>query len=79
MLGALDRHVDRSSLALETYQTWLMHYAPQVWQRFEQLRLAEKVRKGGAGVWGPIPMPPHNPDKINDEDLKTSVDAILKS
>ena len=42
-------------------------------------KLAEKVRKGGAGVWGPIPMPPHNPDKINDEDLKTSVDAILKS
>ena len=42
-------------------------------------KLAEKVRKGGAGVWGPIPMPPHNPDKINDDDLKTSVDAILKS
>lgn len=44
MLGALDRHVDRSSLALETYQTWLMHYAPQVFQRIEQLRLAEKVQ-----------------------------------
>ena len=42
-------------------------------------KLAEKVRKGGAGVWGPIPMPPHGPDKINDEDLKATVDSILKS
>ncbi len=42
-------------------------------------KLTEKVRKGGAGVWGPIPMPPNGPDKINDEDLKGAVDSILKS
>lgn len=42
-------------------------------------KLAEKVRKGGAGAWGPIPMPPHSPEKINDQDLKDSVDSILKS
>ena len=42
-------------------------------------KLTEKVRKGGAGVWGPIPMPPHGPDKINDDDLKGAVDSILKS
>lgn len=42
-------------------------------------KLAEKVRKGGAGTWGPIPMPPHSPEKINDQDLKDAVDGILKS
>ncbi len=42
-------------------------------------KLAEKVRKGGAGAWGPIPMPPHSPEKINDQDLKDAVDGILKS
>jgi len=33
-------------------------------------KLAEKVRKGGVGVWGPIPMPPNGADKINDADLR---------
>lgn len=41
--------------------------------------LMEKVRKGGAGVFGPIPMPPNGPDKINDADLKAAVEWILKS
>ena len=41
--------------------------------------LMEKVRKGGAGVFGPIPMPPNGPDKINDADLKAAVEQILKS
>src|SRR5690606_24742652 len=37
--------------------------------------LIQKIRKGGAGAWGPIPMPP-NP-AISDTDLKTAVDWIL--
>ena len=41
-------------------------------------KLAEKVRKGGSGVFGPIPMSPNGPDKISDDDLKTAVAAILK-
>lgn len=41
-------------------------------------KLAEKVRKGGAGVWGPIPMSPNGPEKINDADLKAVVAWILK-
>jgi len=40
--------------------------------------LAEKVRKGGAGVYGPIPMPPNGPEKISDDDLKALVAWILK-
>ena len=42
-------------------------------------KLSEKVRKGGAGVWGPIPMPANAPEKINDADLKLAIQAILKS
>ncbi len=42
-------------------------------------KLMEKVRKGGSGVFGPIPMSPNGPDKINDADLKVAVEAILKS
>ena len=41
-------------------------------------KLMDKVRKGGSGVYGPIPMPPNGPDKINDADLKLVVEWILK-
>lgn len=39
-------------------------------------KLAEKVKKGGSGVWGPIPMPP-NP-AVPDKDIKELVEWILK-
>ena len=39
--------------------------------------LADKVRKGGMGVWGPIPMPPNPKEKIGDDDLKQLVAWIL--
>ena len=38
--------------------------------------LEQKVKKGGAGVWGPIPMAP-NP-AVPDADIKKLVDWILK-
>ena len=41
-------------------------------------KLAEIVRKGGSGVFGPIPMPPNPPSKISDAELKEVVDFILK-
>lgn len=37
--------------------------------------LADKVRKGGSGVWGPVKMPA-NP-KISDKDLKAIIAWIL--
>ena len=40
--------------------------------------LAAKVRAGGKGNFGPIPMPPNGPDKISDADLTAVVDWILK-
>lgn len=42
-------------------------------------QLAQKVRKGGAGVFGPVPMSPNPPEKINDADLKAAVELILAS
>ena len=41
--------------------------------------LMQKVRAGGKGVYGPIPMPPSGPDKIADADLKAAIELILKS
>lgn len=42
-------------------------------------QLMDKVRKGGSGSFGPIPMSPNTPDKISDADLKAAVEFILKS
>ncbi len=42
-------------------------------------KLFDKVRKGGSGVFGPIPMSPNGPDKIADQDLKDAIAVILKS
>lgn len=39
--------------------------------------LFDKVRAGGAGNWGQIPMTPNGPDKISDENLKAAVEWIL--
>ena len=36
-----------------------------------------KVRKGGAGEYGQVPMPPNGPDKISDADLKALIAWIL--
>lgn len=40
-------------------------------------KLSEKVRKGGVGAWGQVPMPP-NPTPT-DAELKTMVEAVLKT
>jgi cytochrome c len=41
-------------------------------------KLGEKVRKGGQGVWGPVPMPPTGADKLGDADLKAAIEWVLK-
>lgn len=38
-------------------------------------KLADKVKKGGAGVWGQVPMPPNS--QVSDADIKTIVAWIL--
>ena len=40
-----------------------------------QAKLTQKIKAGGAGVWGPIPMPP-NP-QVPDDEIKALVSWIL--
>lgn len=40
-------------------------------------KLSEKVKKGGSGVWGPVPMAP-NP-AVPDADIQKLVEWVLKS
>ena len=41
-------------------------------------KLFDKVRKGGSGVWGPVPMSPNPASAISDADLKEAIAFILK-
>jgi cytochrome c len=41
--------------------------------------LTERVRKGGKGSWGPLPMVPTNAAKISDADLQAVLTWILKT
>jgi cytochrome c len=40
-----------------------------------EAKLIEKVKKGGVGVWGQVPMPPHT--TVKEEDVKTLVKWVL--
>ena len=44
-------------------------------QKDSAVKLAEKVKKGGQGAWGPVPMPP-NP-QVPDADIKKMVEFVL--
>lgn len=41
-----------------------------------EAKLIAKVKAGGVGVWGQIPMPANSP-KVSDADIKTLVKGIL--
>ncbi|MDX1915444.1 MAG: c-type cytochrome [Methylophilus sp.] len=41
-----------------------------------EAKLVAKVKAGGSGVWGNIPMPANSP-QVKDEDIKTIVQWIL--
>jgi len=41
-----------------------------------EAKLVAKVKAGGSGVWGPMPMPANSP-QVKDEDIKTIVHWIL--
>ncbi len=42
-----------------------------------EAKLFEKVKKGGVGVWGQIPMPPN--EKLPDADVRAIVKWILST
>ncbi|HAF01864.1 MAG TPA: cytochrome C [Methylophilaceae bacterium] len=41
-----------------------------------EAKLVAKVKAGGSGVWGNIPMPANSP-QVKDEDIKTIVQWVL--
>ena len=41
-----------------------------------EAKLVAKVKAGGSGVWGPMPMPANSP-QVKDEDIKSIVHWIL--
>ena len=43
--------------------------------KIAEAKLSDKVKKGGAGVWGSVPMPPH--PQVPDADIKTVVQWVL--
>jgi cytochrome c len=38
-------------------------------------KLQKKVKEGGSGVWGPVPMPPNT--QVSDADIKAMVAYVL--
>jgi cytochrome c len=44
-------------------------------QKDASAKLADRVKKGGQGAWGPVPMPP-NPN-VSDADVQAMVKYIL--
>jgi cytochrome c len=41
--------------------------------------LTQRVRKGGPGSWGPMPMTPTDVARLSDADLKTLLTWMLKT
>ncbi len=55
-----------------SYQDVAKKYASD---KTAEAKLIDKVKKGGSGVWGPIPMPPNA--QLKDADIATLVKWIL--
>lgn len=65
-------HLVDKKLVGPSYQDVAKKYAGQ---KDAEAKLFEKVKKGGVGVWGQVPMPPNA--NVKDEDIKTLVKWIL--
>jgi cytochrome c len=70
--GCLACHAEDKKLVGPSYQDVAKKYAGQ---GDAVAKLSEKVKKGGVGVWGQIPMPA-NP-QVKDADAQTMVKYIL--
>jgi len=70
--GCLACHAVDKKLVGPAYEEVAAKYAGQP---DAEAKLIQKVKNGGQGVWGQVPMPP-NP-QVKDEDIKTLVDWIL--
>jgi cytochrome c len=65
-------HTTDKKLVGPAYQDVAKKYAGN---KGAEAMLIAKVKKGGVGVWGNVPMPPNA--NVKDEDIKTLVKWIL--
>jgi len=65
-------HAVEKKLVGPAYQDIAKKYAGQ---KDAEAKLFEKVKKGGVGAWGQVPMPPNA--AVKDEDIKTLVKWVL--
>ena len=65
-------HAADKKIVGPSYQEIAKKYAGD---KTAEAKLSDKVKKGGSGVWGPVPMAP-NPS-VKDGDIKTLVKWIL--
>ena len=70
--NCLSCHAIDKKVVGPSYQDIAKKYASQ---KDAEAMLAEKVKKGGKGNWGAVPMPPHA--NVKDDDIKTLVKWIL--
>ncbi len=70
--ACLSCHAVDKKLVGPSYKDVAAKYRPQ---KDAQKLLVEKVKKGGVGVWGPVPMPPNA--AVPDADLNAMVKWIL--
>lgn len=65
-------HAVDKKLVGPSYQDIAKKYAGQ---KDAEAKLIEKVKKGGKGVWGQVPMPPNA--NVKDADIATLVKWVL--
>ena len=70
--GCLACHAVDKKLVGPSYKDVAKKYAGD---KTAEAKLVEKVKKGGSGVWGPVPMPPNA--AVSDDDLHKLVKWIL--
>ena len=68
--GCMACHAVDKKLVGPSYQDVAKKYKAS-----DEAMLADKVKKGGKGNWGQIPMPPNA--AVKDEDLKTLIKWVL--
>ena len=66
-------HAVDKKLVGPSYKDIAMKYKGQ---KAAAAKLEEKVKNGGSGVWGPVPMPPNT--TVPDGDIKKLVAWVLK-
>lgn len=71
--GCLACHAADKKVVGPSYQDVAKKYAGD---KTAEAKLVEKVKKGGSGVWGPVPMIANSP-QVKDDDIKTLVKWVL--